>query len=617
MSMPGAPASRAEPNRRRKRSFRRLLSIPVVAVAAAGVLAVNVPTVGAAVASWYHHYEITRPAYEAKYGLWDKLDIPQKFRVNGIHATLLHNGDVLIMAGSGNNQAFFNAGTFKTLLLNPVTMQMRLIHTPWDLFCAGHVELPDGNILIAGGTARYEDLKPTHAGGSMTVVNRDTGQAWRLPKGTIFTAPGGARFASAFAMRIPRARTVVGAAGQLTVIPGQQNVWVDAVRKGRGSLVASIKRYHVQGLLGPQANRLLYGIGSPMTLSKQNFLGTNDAYIFDVKTSSYVEVNSMNYARWYPTLAEMGNGMIMAMSGLNNVGQITMNSEMFNPVTKKWTVGPVRGFPTYPATFLTENGQLFFTGSNAGYGPSTPAWRTPGFWNVRTNKFRAVPGIPSPQNLETSGSVLLPPGPEADDHGSGWRWRWPVTDVHRAHRAHRYGRAQPALGARAEPGPADPLPQHRPAARRPGPGDRGVALLPRHARQRQPRYPALQRGDQLVLLGGQLDHRPGLPLRRDPAAQWERAYPGRESAVRQQAGHRAADLQPGDRRLFPAVHVPRAASAGRLCARGHEATAQLHHQGDPGVEHPVSAPDAARQSHARDRRQSALDRGEIRSGRPG
>ena len=135
----------------------------------AGVIAVNVPTVGAAVASWYHQYQITRPAYEAKYGLWDKLNIPAKFRVNGIHSTLLYNGDVLIMAGSGNNQAFFNAGTFKTLLLNPVTMQERLIHTPWDLFCAGHIELPDGNILIAGGTARYENLTPTHAAGSMTV----------------------------------------------------------------------------------------------------------------------------------------------------------------------------------------------------------------------------------------------------------------------------------------------------------------------------------------------------------------------------------------------------------------------------------------------------------------
>jgi hypothetical protein len=105
----------------------------------------------------------------------------------------------------------------------------------------------------------------------------------------------------------------------------------------------------------------------------------------------------------------MGNGMVMAMSGLNGQGQVTMQSEMFNPKTNTWTQGPTRGFPTYPATFLTENGQLFFTGSNAGYGPSTPAWRTPGFWDVKTNQFRPVPGIKDPQDLETSASVLLPP----------------------------------------------------------------------------------------------------------------------------------------------------------------------------------------------------------------
>ena len=71
--------------------------------------------------------------------------------------------------------------------------------------------------------------------------------------------------------------------------------------------------------------------------------------------------------------------------------------------------GPARGFPTYPATFLTGNGQLFFTGSSAGYGPATAAWRTPGFWNVKTNLFRPVPGIADPRDLETSASVLLPP----------------------------------------------------------------------------------------------------------------------------------------------------------------------------------------------------------------
>src|SRR5262249_52287414 len=95
--------------RRRKWSVRRMIGIPVAALTVGGVVAANVPTVGGAVENWYHRYEITRPAYEAKYGLWAKLDIPAKFRVNGIHSTLLHNGDVLIMAGSGNNQAFFNA----------------------------------------------------------------------------------------------------------------------------------------------------------------------------------------------------------------------------------------------------------------------------------------------------------------------------------------------------------------------------------------------------------------------------------------------------------------------------------------------------------------------------
>jgi hypothetical protein len=396
--------------KRKKRRGRRVLGVLVGVLVFCGVLAANVPTVGATVTGWVHHYQITQKAYEQKYGLWTKLNIPVKFRVNGIHSTLLNNGDVLIMAGSGNNQAYFNAGTFKTLLLNPVTMQEKLIPTPWDLFCAGHIELPDGNILLAGGTARYENLNPTNAGGSMTIVNNDVTQPWALPKGTIFTAPNGAQFKSAFALTIAKATQKIDpATGQAVVTASQQNVWVDAVKKGKGSQENSGKQYQIQGLLGPQANTELYGVGTAMTLQKQNFFGTNDAYIYNVKEEKFVKVNSMNYARWYPTLAEMGNGMDMAMSGLNNVGQITMNSESFNPSTNTWTVGPSRGFPTYPATFLTESGQLFFTGSNSGYGPATAAWRTPGFWNVNTNVFTPVPGIPDPEDLETSASVLLPP----------------------------------------------------------------------------------------------------------------------------------------------------------------------------------------------------------------
>ena len=407
----------------RMRPVRRIMCALAMTLAGCGVAAANVPTVGGTVAGWYHHYQVTRPAYEARYGLWTRLDIPSRFRVNGIHSTLLYNGDVLIMAGSGNNQAFFNAGTFKTLLLDPATMRMRLIPTPWDLFCAGHIELPDGNILIAGGTARYENLHPAHAGGSMTVVN-NTGQDQTLPKGTVFVGPHGAAFASAFAVRIPRARMRPGApGGNPKIVPSQQNVWVDAVRKGTGSVIAKASRFRVRGLLGPQAGNLLYGIGTPMTLQKQNFEGTKDAYIFDVRTSRFVEVNSMNYARWYPTLAELGNGMVMAMSGLNGQGQITMNSELFNPSSRRWTQGPVHGFPTYPATFLTENGQLFFTGSNAGYGPCR--WRL-AHTRILERQDQHLPAGPGPGRSAGSGDQRLgPPAtrPEADPHGPRRRRR--------------------------------------------------------------------------------------------------------------------------------------------------------------------------------------------------
>ena len=574
------------------------------------------PTVGATVGNWYHQYEITRTSYEAKNGLWTKLSIPAKFRINGIHSTLLYNGDVLIMAGSGNNQSSFNAGTFKTVLLDPVTMHEQLIPTPWDVFCAGHVELPDGNILIAGGTARYENLKPVYPAGSMTIVNTDTTQPWTLLKGTIFTAPDGAQFASAFNITVPKATRKVGVNdAPATVVAGQQNVWVDATKKGKSSLEAHIERYQVQGLIGPQADKLLYGIGTPMTLQQQDFQGTKDAYIFDVQTSRYVKVNSMNYARWYPTLAEMGNGMEMAVSGLNGAGQITMNSEMFDPATKKWTPGPARGFPTYPSTFLTENGQLFFTGSNSGYGPSTAAWRTPGFWNVKTNAFRPVPGLPDPQDLETSASVLLPPAQNQTVMVMG---------------GGGVGQSASSTARTALIDIAAPQPQWV----------RGPNLA------EPTRYPTtvLLPDDNVLVTGGSRYYR-GMhgSDNRDtriyhPATN---SFSWAADSITGRDYHSGGILLPngsvltlggnplygdkqdstpqtfnqGNRRLLPAVHVPGSAAEHRDRAQGHGTGAQLPHQGNAGGRPQGPAADAARQSDARDRRQRAVDRGRLHAGR--
>ncbi|GAA3137127.1 galactose oxidase early set domain-containing protein [Streptomyces echinatus] len=75
--------------------------------------------------------------------------------VRAIHSVLLHTGKVLLIAGSGNDRDAFAAGTFKTSLFDPATGTYTAVPTPEDFFCAGHVQLPDGRVLVVGGNKDY------------------------------------------------------------------------------------------------------------------------------------------------------------------------------------------------------------------------------------------------------------------------------------------------------------------------------------------------------------------------------------------------------------------------------------------------------------------------------
>ncbi|MFC8667439.1 galactose oxidase-like domain-containing protein [Streptomyces sp. NPDC057199] len=394
-----------------RRRARRIAIGAAVVLALAGM---NGPALYRFGSDQYHEYKINRPEYKADNGKWDVVEFPEEYRLNTIHAALLHTGKILLIAGSGNNQDNFDAKKFDTRVWDPVKKTIKKVPTPADLFCTGHTQLPNGNLLIAGGTKRYEKLKGdiTKAGGLMVVHNENPDKPITLPAGTRFTGKeSGKTFVSKDPVVVERAKKVFDPdTGKfLRNEPGLGRIYVEAQKSGKKYETGTQDNYRVQGLSGAEA-RNTYGIAEKLALDKKDFQGIKDAYEFDPVAEKYIKVDPMNEARWYPTLTTLSDGKILSLSGLDEIGQLVPGkNEVYDPKTKKWTYTKgVRQFPTYPAISLMQNGKLFYSGANAGYGPDDVG-RDPGIWDLKSNKFDKLKGMSDPKLLETAGTVLLPP----------------------------------------------------------------------------------------------------------------------------------------------------------------------------------------------------------------
>ncbi|MGA4985354.1 galactose oxidase-like domain-containing protein [Streptomyces cellulosae] len=394
-----------------RRRARRIAIGTAVVLALAGM---NGPWLYRFGTEKYHQYKINQPEYKAANGKWEIVEFPEEYRQNTIHAALLRTGKVLLVAGSGNNQDNFDAKKYDTRIWDPVKGTIKKVPTPNDLFCTGHTQLANGNLLIAGGTKRYEKLKGDvkKAGGLMLVHNENPDKPITLPAGTKFTGKeNGKTFVSKDPVLVPRAKKNFDpATGEfLGNTPGVGRIYVEAQKEGAKYETGTQDNYRVQGLTGADA-RNTYGIAEKLALDKKDFQGIRDAYEFDPVAEKYIKVDPMKEARWYPTLTTLSDGKILSVSGLDDIGQLVPGkNEIYDPKTRTWEyTGEERQFPTYPALFLMQNGKIFYSGSNAGYGPDDVG-RDPGIWDVETNKFKKIPGLSDPNLMETSGTVLLPP----------------------------------------------------------------------------------------------------------------------------------------------------------------------------------------------------------------
>ena len=97
-------------------------------------------------------------------GQWSTL--PYLMPINPIHAALLSNGKVLVVAGSGNcppsqsgcpsGPPYGPSNNSGALLWDPVTGTISQFSVSWDMFCNGMVLLQDGRALIDSGTIQYD-----------------------------------------------------------------------------------------------------------------------------------------------------------------------------------------------------------------------------------------------------------------------------------------------------------------------------------------------------------------------------------------------------------------------------------------------------------------------------
>jgi Domain of unknown function (DUF1929) len=116
----------------------------------------------------------------------------------------------------------------------------------------------------------------------------------------------------------------------------------------------------------------------------------------------------MHGGRWYPSLLALGDGRVLATSGLDGTSQLNLVPEIFTAGAGWTPLAPSPHWPMYGHLFLLADGRVFYSGGQ--YGDNNGV--RPAVWNLATNATTDVPGLPLPGSRNQSASVLLPPAQE-------------------------------------------------------------------------------------------------------------------------------------------------------------------------------------------------------------
>ena len=147
------------------------------------------------------------------------------------------------------------------------------------------------------------------------------------------------------------------------------------------------------------------------TLRYDPFEGIPESFNFSPVDQQWTTVQPMAHGRWYPTLVTLGNGRILAVSGLDENGDLNRLPEIYAPSTGWIAFSQLTSkLPLYSHLFLLSNGKLFYSGAQFRASNKVP----PRLLTLPTdfNKpiiEQQVSGLQDPDSGDQAGSVLLPP----------------------------------------------------------------------------------------------------------------------------------------------------------------------------------------------------------------
>jgi hypothetical protein len=122
------------------------------------------------------------------------------------------------------------------------------------------------------------------------------------------------------------------------------------------------------------------------------FYGEPQAATFDPQANTFSNTPNMAHGRWYPTALMLGDGRIMAFSGLNETGGTNPAVEFYS-VDSGWSAQYTAPWTPdlYPRLHLLPNGKVFYSGKQTIsklFDPSTNTWNT----NVATTNYSGTRG---------------------------------------------------------------------------------------------------------------------------------------------------------------------------------------------------------------------------------